>query len=115
MSMSVCASPYSVAELVDAVRDLLHMFALVARMLPEFLLHALAVDADRGHIMHRVTKYANDLRGQCRLKKVDRLFNLTLVILSHGAAFDLFFCATAKLGNIGHKRLRKGSHGRSPP
>src|ERR1700682_2770295 len=93
------------AELIDALRDLLHVIGLVLGVLREFRFHTLAGNARGSHGMHGVAEHAYDFGGEHGLQNLDGFFHIALIGEGHPAGRDIFSRALAQGLDVGEKRL----------
>ena len=93
------------AELIDALRDLVHVARLFLGVLREFRLDAFAGNAGGGHRVHGVAQHANDLGREHRLQNLDGLLHVALIGEGHAAAGNIFAGALAQRLDVGEKRL----------
>ena len=96
------------AELLDAFRNFVGVFAFRVGVFLELIAHRHGVDAGGHEVVVHVAQHAYDLRSQRVIQNGDGLFHVTLVGVGYRSVFDFLRCALAYLFHIGHKTWHKG-------
>src|SRR6185437_7296772 len=94
------------AELLDPFGDALGMLLLFTRMLLEFLLDRLRVDAGGHEVVELIAERADDLRGERLVENPDRLLAIELIVGSHRSFGNMLARTLAErldLLQVGHR------------